>query len=146
MIKIIYAALGTLGFGMLFNANKNKLLYIVLGGILNYIAYFITFEMTKSDFLASVFCAFIISCYAFVMSRLIKCPSSIFIITGLIPSVPGGTLFYTMQNLVMGDLALANKYGITTIEVILGIVSGMLLWSAVSSLILHFRPKNIIKK
>ena len=145
MIKILYAALSTLGFGMVFHANKNKLLYIMIGGLLNYLAYYVTYKYTSSDFLSSVSCSFVVSCYAFFMARIIKCPASIFIFTGLIPSVPGGTLFYTMQNIVLGNSDLANKYAVVTVEIIFGIVSGILLWSTISSLLLHIKTKYVKK-
>ena len=39
MIKLLWAMLGTLGFGIIFNVNKDKLLPVMIGGFLNYLAY-----------------------------------------------------------------------------------------------------------
>lgn len=135
MIGLLYAALGTLGFGLIFNANKNKLIYIMVGGFINYLSYIVVLNMTNNIFLASAACAIVTSLYSEVFAILLKCPSTIFILTGLIPIVPGSSLFYTMQNLVLGNTAEAINNGIITIEVILGIVSGILCFSVLGTMI-----------
>ncbi len=141
MIKLLCAALGTLGFGLIFNANKNKLVYIMIGGFMNYLAYMLTYELTKNIFLASGVCAVVTSLYSEILAIILKCPSTIFILTGLIPSVPGSSLFYTMQNLVLGNSSEALNQGIITIEVTLGIVSGIL-FASVFSAIFNIKGKK----
>lgn len=69
------------------------------------------------------------------LALFLKCPTTIFILTGLIPSVPGSSLFYMMQNLVLNNSKEALNQGIITIEVILGIVSGMLFASVIMAII-----------
>lgn len=134
MIKLLWAMLGTLGFGLIFNVRKNKLIYVMIGGFINYLAYMLTFNFTNNVFLSAAVCAVVTSLYSEVMAILLKCPTTIFILTGLIPSVPGSSLFYTMQNLVLKDSGEALRQGIITIEVILGIVSGMLFASVIMAM------------
>ena len=141
MINLLYASIGSLGFGMIFKANKNKYLYIAIGGLLNYLAYYLSYKYTKNIFLSSAFCAVITKFYANVMAILLKCPTTIFTLTGLIPIVPGGSLFYMMQNLVLKNTKEALKQGIITSEVILGIVSGMLFASSILAIIRTINKK-----
>lgn len=143
MMNLLYATLGTLGFGILFNANKNKLIYIMIGGFLNYFAYMITYNLTNNIFLSSGVCAIVTSLYSEAFAIILKCPSTIFILTGLIPSVPGSSLFYTMQNLVLGNEKEALHQGIITIEVILGIVSGILFASVFEMILKELKRKLI---
>ena len=63
MIKLLWAMLGTLGFGIIFNVNKDKLLPVMIGGFLNYLAYYITFKLTNNIFLSSALCAVTTSLY-----------------------------------------------------------------------------------
>lgn len=135
MIYLLCAALGTLGFGLIFNANKNKLVYIMFGGFINYLSYIVILNLTNNVFLAAASCAIVTSLYSQISAIILKCPSTIFILTGLIPIVPGSSLFYTMQNLVLGNSKDALNNGIITIEIILGIVSGMLFSSVLSTMI-----------
>ncbi len=140
ILKLLYGTLGTLGFGMIFNSNPNKLLPITIGGLINTIAFLTTLNITNNIFLSSLVSALITSIYSYIMSIIYKCPATIFTLTGLIPIVPGGSLFYTMQNLVLSNNTIAIKYATDTILTILGIVSGMLISSVI---IVMYR--NIIK-
>lgn len=135
MMNLIWATLGALGFGLIFNVKKNKLIYVMIGGFINYLAYMLTFNFTNNIFLSAAICAITTSLYSEIMAILLKCPATIFILTGLIPSVPGSSLFYTMQNLVLKNSNDALKQGIITIEVILGIVAGMLFASVIIAII-----------
>lgn len=66
MIKLLWAMLGTLGFGIIFNVNKDKLLPVMIGGFLNYLAYYITFKLI---FIISIVCCynfFIFGTFSFV--------------------------------------------------------------------------------
>lgn len=141
MIKLLWAMLGSLGFGIIFNVNMNKLFPVMIGGFLNYFVYYIILRITNNIFLSAAFCAIVTSLYSECLALMLKCPTTIFILTGLIPSVPGSSLFYTMQNLVLKNTNEALKQGIITIEVILGIVSGMLFASAVM-VILNTKKKK----
>ena len=141
MIKLLWAMLGSLGFGIIFNVNMNKLFPVMIGGFLNYFVYYIILRITNNIFLSAAFCAIVTSLYSECLALMLKCPTTIFILTGLIPSVPGSSLFYTMQNIVLKNTNEALKQGIITIEVILGIVSGMLFASAVM-VILNTKKKK----
>lgn len=141
MIKLLWAMLGSLGFGIIFNVNRNKLFPVMIGGFLNYFVYYIILRITNNIFLSAAFCAIVTSLYSECLALMLKCPTTIFILTGLIPSVPGSSLFYTMQNLVLKNTNEALKQGIITIEIILGIVSGMLFASAVM-VILNTKKKK----
>ena len=143
MINLLYASIGSLGFGMVFKANKNKYIYITIGGLLNYLAYYLSYKYTNNIFLSSAVCAVVTRMYANVMSIILKCPTTIFTLTGLIPIVPGGSLFYMMQNLVLKNTDEALNQGIITGEVILGIVSGMLFASSILTIIRAIKKKLI---
>ena len=135
MIQLLYASLGSLGFGMIFKANKNKMIWILIGGFLNFLVYSLVFEQTSNVFLSSMMCAVMTSVYSLIMAITLKCPSTIFILTGFIPVVPGSNLFYMMQGLVSGDYVLAKTNLQITIFVILGIVSGMALVTVITTLV-----------
>lgn len=140
MMKLLFAALGTLGFGLLFHAKENKLIYIMIGGFLNYLGYSFIYRCTSNIFLSSLGCAVVTSIYSTIMAIILKCPSTVFILTGLIPIVPGSSLFYMMQGFVLKDYDLARlNFGITC-EVIFGIVAGMAIFTVIVTFI-----KEIIK-
>ncbi len=140
---LLWASLGTLGFGLVFNANKNKWFYILISGFLNYLAYALTYKLSNNIFLSSFVCAAITYLYSVIMARVSKCPSVIYVLTGLIPSVPGSYLFYTMQNVVLGNTDSALLYANITAQVILGIASGIALFSVFFNLFKQIKSRRI---
>ena len=75
--------------------------------------------------------------YSTVMARVLKTPSIVFITASIIPLVPGGALFYTMSNLILGNSATAKVYGLNTLQIALGIAGGIV----VESLIVNIMTK-----
>ena len=63
MIKLLWAMLGSLGFGIIFNVNRNKLFPVMIGGFLNYFVYYIILRITNNIFLSAAFCAIVTSLY-----------------------------------------------------------------------------------
>ena len=118
--------------------NKNKVFYIGLGGFLNYLSYYLVFKYTNNVFLSSMVCAIVTSIYSNIMAVILKCPSTIFILTGLIPVVPGSSLFYMMNGLVMNDYIIAKMHLLIVVKVIIGIVAGMSLSTVIVTFIREF--------
>lgn len=135
IIKLVCAAVGSLGFGMYVNSKNNKLFSIAISGFLNYFSYYATYKMTGSVFTASTVCALVTFVYSNIMAYVEKCPSTVFILTGLIPIVPGASLFYMMQNLVLSNKALFIKYGIEASWTVIGIAFGITLASVILKII-----------
>ena len=91
--------------------------------------------MTGSVFTASTVCALVTFVYSNIMAYVEKCPSTVFILTGLIPIVPGASLFYMMQNLLLSNKALFIKYGIEASWTVIGIAFGITLASVILKII-----------
>ena len=49
-----------------------------------------------------------------IFARLYKTPATVFLIIGIIPLVPGGGIYYTMEALINGDLSLFVRHGMET--------------------------------
>ena len=89
--------MATLGFGILFNIKGKKLILAGLGGMIGGVTYTLLkqngFNEVGSLFLASA--AF--SLYSELLARLCKTPVTTFIVCALIPLVPGGGMYETMN-------------------------------------------------
>ena len=74
-----------------------------------------------------------------LLAYICKTPTTVFLMQALIPMVPGGSLYYTMSNLIMKDYAAAAIKGIATMEVILGVSGGVVAASLVVYAIRYIR-------
>ena len=113
--QLLSAALGSVGFGLIFNLNRRYLPAAAVGGFLAWLAYLLADH-------AAGFCA---ALYAEILARCCNAPSTPFFITSAIPLIPGSTLYYCMNAVVSSDLRAAEHFGEQTFLAALGIASGM---------------------
>ena len=78
-----------------------------------------------------------ISVYAEIMARLLKTPTTTFLITSLIPLIPGGSLYYTMTSVFEGDLLHFLDKGVYTLQLAVALALGIVLVSAVTKMLLY---------
>jgi len=130
LVQMILAFFSSLGFSIVFRVKYNRLPFTALGGLVCWGTYLFAARLTGDVFLMNLAAAVAASLYSEIMARILKTPATVFVITSIIPMVPGGGLYYTMQNMVMGNSALAVEYGRTTAAIAGAIAFGLLLVTA----------------
>lgn len=96
ILQVIMAGVGTLGFSIYFRVREKNVAASTAAGIIGWAIYLLIFHFTEQLFLSNFVAAFLVYLYAEIMARILKAPSNIFLIPGIIPLLPGGTLYYTM--------------------------------------------------
>ncbi len=132
LFALLAAFLGSLGFGMLQNTHGKKLLIASVGGMGAWGVYLMVSALTPELYMrygaASIFAAL----YAEIFSRVLKTPTTVLLGTAVIPLIPGGGLYYTMEYALRGDAARFAQQGMETLLAAASIAGGIL---AVSSVI-----------
>ena len=106
-----------------------------LGGAVT-CAIYVLFDSLGASLFVSNFVASLCSVlYSSILARVLKTPATIFVSACVIPLAPGGSLFYTMSNLIMWDREAFLMHGTNTLLVALGIAGGVLVESAAAYLI-----------
>lgn len=128
-MQCICAFCGVLGFGVIFNVHGKNLVIGAFGGMMSWIIYlfagiFCTNEIGQY-FVAAMVGAF----FSELLAVIRRCPATIFLVSCLIPLVPGGTIFYTMQELILGNTEKALHLLIYTFEISASIAMGIFLAS-----------------
>ena len=95
--QLLSAALGSVGFGLIFNLNRRYLPAAGVGGLLAWLAYLLAANTLHSVFLANLLAGFCAALYAEILARCCNAPSTPFFITAAIPLIPGSTLYYCMN-------------------------------------------------
>jgi len=65
------------------------------------------------------------------MARILKTPVTVFLITGIIPLVPGGNLYYTMNYVLAKQWHLSSLYGQKTILIAIAVAAGIMIASSI---------------
>lgn len=103
LIQTIMAFFGTIGFSIFFNVKKERVLILGLDGALIWIIFLYVQHLTGQE-MAGLFAAALLgSLFAEILARIFKCPVTVLLMPSLIALIPGGTLYYTMSYLVLGD-------------------------------------------
>ncbi|MBR0356077.1 MAG: threonine/serine exporter family protein [Clostridia bacterium] len=129
-LQVLAAAVGTLGFAILFNSRPRRLFLGALGGGLIWVMYLILSGYIGSDFLCVALAAAFGAVYAEIMARVCKAPATVFTILSEIALIPGGSLYITMHHLVGGRQTEALQYGMHTAMVAIAIALGIVLVTA----------------
>ena len=96
LLHLITAALGSLGFSLIFNVRGKPLLWGALGGLLAWGSYLLFKEQGASDVAGYLLSSMLITIYAEICARRFRAPATVFLMSSAIPLIPGGSLYHTM--------------------------------------------------
>ena len=126
-LQLLMALIGTTGFALLFHIKLRNLPAAGVGGIMAWGCYLLLMHYTGNELVSNMTASFIICIWAEIMARIMKAPVNVFMITGLIPLIPGAGLYYTMLSLINRDwpemIVRAKSTGIAMLGIAIGIVA-----------------------
>ncbi|MEE0928995.1 MAG: threonine/serine exporter family protein [Acutalibacteraceae bacterium] len=143
LIQIFTGFIGSCGFALLYNIRGIRFWFAGLGGLLSWSFYLTLNTFIPNEFLCYFIVAVLISVYAEIMARFLKTPTTTFIMTSLIPLVPGSALYYTMTHAFSGNVQGFIEKGIQTVGLAGALAAGIITVAGFMRLILQ---KNSDKK
>ena len=145
LLQCVWAFLGSFCFGIVFNIRGKNLFYSSFGGFVGWVGYLLCGAVLPEEIVQYFVASIVISIYSEWMAVYRKTPVTVFIVLGMIPLVPGGSIFYTMQHLIMGEYQLSYKVGVYTFAIAGAIAMGILIASFLVQLF-KFSITNINQK
>lgn len=134
-MQLVTAFLGSLGFALLFQVRRDRLLPASLGGLLAWGVYLLMGLAVQQDVVRYFVASVVLTVYGEILARIVKCPATLFIVTASIPLIPGGSLYRTMQYFMLNDLESFSRQGLTTVLLAVAIAVGMLFPTAIFQLL-----------
>lgn len=135
MMYGLFAFFASLGFAVLFNIRKDKLLAAGIAGLSGGISYQLVLSINNNEALALFIASLVLTTISYIFAHLLHAPVTTFLICALIPLVPGGGMYYTMLAIIQSNTSLAISLGINTIVQACSIVIGVILVSSLSILL-----------
>lgn len=126
-IEVASAAIGTICFCILFCIPKKY--FIVCGGIgaAGWLIYRLLLLADLSDFLACLVATIVITLLSRFSAVRTKTPSTIYLLPGILPLIPGGGIYRTVFYLINNDVHSAVNAGLNSISIVGGIVLAIVL-------------------
>lgn len=125
--QVLAAVIGTIAFGAIFGVEKKYYPYCGLIGGAGWAVYVILWE--RLQFWSEPAVVFLATVLVIFLSRLCavhkRCPVTIFLISGILPLVPGAGIYWTAYYLVTDQLAEASERGFLAVKAAIAIVLGI---------------------
>ncbi len=130
-LPFVYAFMACAGFCVMYHLQDFKIGFAAcFGGGLAWVVYLLC-APTGSVMLQNFASAVAVAIFSEIMARVFKTPSTVFLIVGILPMVPGGGIYYTMKFCIEGNMPMFLERLVTTLGVAGAIAVGVSLVSSV---------------
>lgn len=126
LLQILMGCLGSLGFNILFNIRGRKLILASLGGLLSWTVYLLLESLFPGEALRYCLAAAAVTVYGEIFARIEKTPTTTFLVPSVIPLIPGGSLYYTMNYALNKQWAAFSNQGLHTLQLALALAVGII--------------------
>lgn len=110
ILQIVGAFVAMYWFAVLIETPKK---YLPMAGVVASVGWFVYLScenMGADAVLATFFSALTVTFISHVLARKLKTPVTIFLIAGIIPTVPGATMYRIAYNVILGDNDMSIHY------------------------------------
>lgn len=117
LIGVIGTFIAIMSFGVLLEIPKRYLLQTAIVGALGGFVYLLGVELELDAVMASFLSAFCVALLSHIFARVYKAPVTLFLIAGILPTVPGGGMYQIVSHMMNGLLSESLTYMIQTLEI-----------------------------
>ncbi len=121
MVTILWGGLGSFvaifAFATLLETPKKYLFHAGITGAVGGFVYLISMACNQDAVISSFFSALAISFTSHIFARIFKAPVTIFLIAGILPTVPGAGMYRIVYYIIAGNNAMSSYYFIQTLEI-----------------------------
>lgn len=133
-LPCLYAFAGCMAFCVIFQLRRwQHIVCASLSGAAGWLVYLLLAD--SSNVVRGLMATVMVAVLAEVLARVFKAPVAVFLQIGIIPLVPGGGIYYTLEALISGDTALFVQKGLETVAFAGSIAVGCSLVASVARLL-----------
>lgn len=124
--QVFFGFLATAGFAFLFNVPSDAIVVSGLSGAIGWAGYLFVMKVYPSTIAATFIASLLIGIMGEIFAQKKKYPTTIFVIPGIIPLVPGAYSYKTVLAIIQGNNKQAFDLGLQTIGIALAIAAGLM--------------------
>lgn len=137
--EVVLAAVGAVGFAVIFGMKKDRLWIIFLSSALAWYGYRVLGRILSNDITALFAITVVVVIWSEEITVFWKAPAMLYSTPILIPFIPGATLYYTMS-----DLIRKNSQFNTHLQLLIAQVGAMALGILVAEMIVLCKKSHCI--
>lgn len=115
--QILGSFLAVVAFGFLLGSPRKYIPYAGIIGALGWAAFLILRQQGLAIGPATFLSGCLISFCAQILARVLKTPVTIFVITGILPLVPGAGMYHIAASVIQADPAMTSYYVLQTLTI-----------------------------
>ena len=136
--NVFCSFMGTVGFAIMYNVPSKYYFGCGITGMAGWIMFLIVSAQNYiTSAVASFFGAFVVVLMSRILSVRMKCPITIFLISGIFPLVPGVGIYNTVYYIVTNQLTQAALKGIESFKIAFAIVMGIVIVVSIPRDVFH---------
>lgn len=139
LMQILMGFLGSLGFGVLFHLQGKKLIIAAIGGIVSWSVFLALQPLIPGEAMRYFIASAAITVYAEAFARILKTPTTTFLVISLIPLIPGGALYYTMNYALNEQWSLFVEHAFYTVQLAFALAVGIIAVTTLTRILLALR-------
>ena len=138
---------GTVSFAVIYNVPRKYYFACGVTGMAGWMTYLLVNSQSfMSVSAASFFGAFAVVLISRILTIYMKCPITVFLVSGILPLVPGAGVYYTAYYIVTNQLTQASLKGMESCKVAVANVRGIVLVVSIPRAVVHmvfWRKKQV---
>ena len=128
--KVIGAFIAIFSFAIMLETPKKYLVYAGLVGAIGWFVYLIVMATNPNEIFATFLSALAIAFVSQIFARVFKLPVTVFLVAGILPTVPGAGMYRIVYYFIQNDMDMAARYLALTLELAGAIAIGIFLIDA----------------
>ncbi len=117
VLQVVSAFVGVVAVAVLFQVPKKHLPLAGVTGAGGWFVELIMEEILQSAIFSSFLAAFLVAVLAQIFARVSKAPVTLFLVTGILPLVPGVGMYRTVYYLLQNNQELTSHYFSYTLQI-----------------------------
>lgn len=130
LYKVIGAFIAIFAFAIMLETPKKYLAYAGSVGAIGWLVYLLAMAKSPNEILATFLSALTIAFVSQIFARVLKLPVTVFLVAGILPTVPGAGMYRIVYYFIQNDMSMAAHYLALTLELAGAIAIGIFLVDA----------------
>ncbi|WP_195984272.1 threonine/serine exporter family protein [Clostridium sp. D33t1_170424_F3] len=128
-LPCLYAFIACAAFCLVFNMRGKLIFFTSLGGAIGWFVYLLLSPL-QNDIVQFFLATVVITLYSEIMARIHRVPVTGYLLIALLPMVPGGGIYYSMEYCIAGNTEMFLETGLHTLGIAGALALGILLVSS----------------
>lgn len=117
IIRSAGAFLAVVSFGLVLDLPKPYLFHAGAVGGIGWMVYLLVEKQTDSVTLAAFFSSLVVAGISHLFARRLKAPVMVFLVAGILPSVPGTSIYRSVYYMIHNSRTLSTRYLVETLQI-----------------------------